>query len=388
MLRGSRSRARIALIATLCALAPVVVASTATPAEAAGASLVGPLVSQAENASTSWGRDGGFSVPLPNNKVFFIFGDTPRYSYFNGKWSLTAFIYGSSAGIVSFKPGRVPSAPFNEVNPGKAVRSTNQPRQFLPTPRLYMPNGSGKACNKANGGPSAGAARWPTGATLLPDKTNILVTYVGVCVISATNFRAESWGFAEFNWKTSRFTVAPTDVIPAKKSAASIPFEKRLGSPIVLNNKVWFFSITCCGYGTAVYATRTTGTSVTALRKISTYTQQPIHGLVTAPTIAVVPKSKTQPHLTMYQMAGEKGQYKLLKAQSPTGPWTKLGSGTLPKCNSAPGQCISIAPHPALSSSSRMMMSYYLPGFGPGIPKKHPYPHAPLGHVVFASVPG
>jgi hypothetical protein len=90
----------------------------------------------------------------------------------------------------------------------------------------------------------------------------------------------------------------------------------------------------------------------------------------------------------MYQMAGTKGQYKLLKATKPTGPWSKLGAGTLPKCNSSPGQCISVELHPELSTSSRMLVSYYLPGFGPGVPNKHPYPHAPLGHVVMAYVPG
>jgi hypothetical protein len=388
MLRGSRSRARIALFAALSALVSVVVTSTATPAQAASASFVGPLVSRAENANTSWGRDGGYSVPLPNGKVFFVFGDTPRYTYSGGKWKLSAFLYGSSAGVVPYKKGKPPKGKLTEVIPGKGLKSTNKPHQFLSTPRLFMPNGSKKVCNKANGGSSAGAARWPTGATLMPDKKNILITYVGVCVLTATNFRPQSWGFAEFNWKTNRFTVAPTDAIPAKKNGAAIPQKRRFGSPIVLNGKVTFFSNTCCASGSKVYTATTTGTSPKALRKVKSYTVKPVNGLASAPTIAVVPKSKTQPHLTMYRLAGDKGQYNLLKAASPSGPWKKLSSGTLPKCNNSPGQCISVSLHPALSTSSKMLVSYFLPGFGPGVPKQHPYPHPPLGHVVFAYIPG
>jgi hypothetical protein len=41
-----------------------------------------------------------------------------------------------------------------------------------------------------------------------------------------------------------------------------------------------------------------------------------------------------------------------------------------------------------MSSSSKLLVSYYLPGFGPGMPKAHPYPKAPLGHVVMAWVKG
>jgi hypothetical protein len=383
MFRGSRSRATIALFTVVCALAPVTIASTATPADAA-ATLAGPLISKAENATTSWGRDGGLSVPLPNGKVFWVFGDTPRYTYSSGKWKLTGFIYGSTAGLGTYKSGKAPSSQFTEVNPGRALKATNQPRQLLPTPKLYMPNGSGKVCNKANGGPSAGAARWPTGAMLLPDKTNILISYIGVCVISARNFRAESWGFARFNWKTSRFTTAPIDVFPAAKSGAELARKKWFGSPVLQSGKVVFFTGEA---GPKIYRA-TVGTKVSALRKPSSYAPTPISGLTGALVWSIAPKSKSRNHLTMYKSMGAKGQYQLLKAPSPAGPWKKFASGTLPKCGSAPGHCNSFAVHPEMSTSSRLLVSYYLPGFGPGMPKKHPYPKAPLGHIVMAWATG
>ena len=58
-------------------------------AEAVGPTYIGPLQSSAENATTDWGRDAGYSVPLPNGKDFWIFGDTPLYQLSNGAWYLT-----------------------------------------------------------------------------------------------------------------------------------------------------------------------------------------------------------------------------------------------------------------------------------------------------------
>ncbi len=385
MLRGSRSRARIALLIAASALVPVVVGSTANIAEAASASFLGPPVSRAENATTSWGRDGGISVPLPDGRVFFIFGDTPRYTYTGGQWKLTGFIFGSSAGEVAFKPGHPPSAPFYEVVAGKSLSSSNQPHQFLPTPRLYLPNG--KLCNKANGGPSTGAARWPTGAAVMPDKTNILIPYIGVCVVSASKYYPQSWGFAEFNWKTNRFSVAPVDVYPASKSNPGLPFVFNRYSPVISGHNVTFFSNSCCASDSHTFAT-TLPANTSALRKRASYKAKVIPGLFPAPVQSVVPPTKAQPHLTMYQQVDTVGRYRLLKASKPSGPWKVLSTGTLPRCNKSPTPCISAALHPWFSTSSRMLVSYYLPGFGPGVPNKHPYPHPPLGHVVMSYIPG
>jgi hypothetical protein len=46
-----------------------------------------------------------------------------------------------------------------------------------------------------------------------------------------------------------------------------------------------------------------------------------------------------------------------------------------------------VALHPWLSTSSKMLVTYYVPGYGPGIATKHPAPGGALGHVVMAYLP-
>ena len=60
---------------------------------------LGPVLSVRENGDTSYGRDGGFSVPLGNRSAFWIFGDSPRWRYVKGKWRLRGFVPGSTAAI-------------------------------------------------------------------------------------------------------------------------------------------------------------------------------------------------------------------------------------------------------------------------------------------------
>jgi hypothetical protein len=87
----------------------------------------------------------------------------------------------------------------------------------------------------------------------------------------------------------------------------------------------------------------------------------------------------------MYQLTGASGSYRLLRAPQATGPWTVEASGVLPGCSSAPRPCSSIHVHPELSSASEMIVSYWLPGYGPGV-AGHPDPTDELNHVVMASL--
>ncbi len=354
-------------------------------ARVAGASFVGPVVSHAESSTISWGRDGGITVPLPNGTDFWLWGDTPRYTYKGGKWSLTAFIYGTSAGLVKYSAGSPPAGPVYEVRVGHKLAAGNQPAQFLPSPKVYMPDGSGRICNKANGGPSAGAVRWASGAALLPDKTNILIPYLVTCVISLTRFYVEGWGFAEYDWKHNNFSVPPTDVFPPARSGAAIPRSRFFGSPVISGSKVVFFSETCCDSSSKVYAT-TMAANRRTLRNRASFLPKPISGLRSSYSLSVVPPSRTQPHFTMYEPINTNGQYRLLKSSSPTGPWVPMASGTLPRCGNAPYPCNSVELHPEMSTSSKVIVTYFLPGYGPGI-AKHPYPHLPLSHVVMVYLP-
>lgn len=383
-----RRAARRSVVAWLAALVATMAAVTfPSPSGAtSGTTFLGPLLSHAETTNTTWGRDGGFSVPLPNGKDFWIFGDTPRYQWQNGAWTLTGFIQGSTAAQRTFTSGKPLDGPLDEVWAGHPTRSTNQPIQFLRAPNLYLPDGTGRSCTKANGGSKVEAVRWVTGAALMPDQTNILVPFMDVCVIDEFRYDAEGWGFTLFNWKTNKFSINPYDVFPATPNGAAISTSQYFGSPIIKNGTVTFFSWVCCGPGSGVYTT-TMAATMTALKDPDSYLPVVVPSLPATFNMSVSQPSKTHANLTMYSLAGNKGEYKIYTATSPAGPWSQAVSGSLPRCDTSPLPCNSFAIHPELSPSGRIIVSYHLPGFGPGIATRHPYPHLPLRHVVMASIP-
>jgi hypothetical protein len=385
--RGT-SRPLVAFVTALAVLAAVSVVPGPAPAEGAPApaKFLGPLISRAETPNLSLGRDGGFSVALPNGFDFWVFADSPRWEWKNGKWRLTGFITGATAAMTRFTPGKPLKNLLSEIRPGRALRSTNPPSQFLKDPVAYVPDGSGRRCTKFNAGQQANSVRWPSGAALMPDKTNILVPYFVVCVINANKFTAQGWGFALFNYKTQKFTVPPTDVIRAQPSGASLPSRQGYGSPIIVNKKVTFYSWSCCFEDPAIYTTTVNATAA-ALKNPASYAPTPIPGLRATYNLHVAPKSKYHKKFTMYQLRGDQGQYTIHSASNPLGPWSEVASGVLPRCDTSPAPCHSMALHPELSPAGRLNLSYHLPGFGPGIATKHPYPREPLRHVVSASIP-
>jgi hypothetical protein len=371
------------VVALTAAVAPPAPAGSA----AAPAKFLGPVLSRAENASTTLTRDGGFSVGLPGGRNFWVFADTPRYEFKQNRWKVTAVVPGSTAGIARFTPGKVLRSALTEIKPGAALKPSRQPARFMPTPPAYMPNGSGKRCVKTGNGPGAFSVRWPTGAALMPDKKNILVPYAIVCVFNIREFHLQGWGFSLFNYKKQKFTVPATDVIPARRSGAGMPSWQMYGSPLVVGNNVTFFSWACCAPGEGVYSTTVKATEK-ALKRRSSYTPTLLPGLPPARNVHVANKSKTHSKFTMLIPEGEHGEYSIYAAPSPNGPWTGVTSGALPRCAKKINLCNnSLALHPELSPAGRLVVSYHLGEFGPAIPGKHPYPHDPLRHVVMAAVP-
>ena len=96
-------------------------------------------------------------------------------------------------------------------------------------------------------------------------------------------------------------------------------------------------------------------------------------------------KSTAHSRYTMCVLTG--GQYNIYAASAPAGPWSRVASGTLPRCKGSPGTCHSITLHPELSPASRLLVSFHLHGYGPAIASKHPYPHEPVNHVVLVTIP-
>jgi hypothetical protein len=378
-------RAVAAWSAVLVAITGAVMAPS--PSGAATGTLLGPVLSRVETPTVSLGRDGGFSVPLPNGTDFWVFADSPRFDYKQGGWHLTSFIPGSTAGVAAYTPGQPLNRPLIEVRPGSRVSPPNQPAQFMATPSgAYMPGRPGKACNKANGKPSTNAVRWPSGLALMPDKTNILVPYVIACVVSPFAFQGEGWGFALFNWRTQKFSQKPYDVFRPKSDGSALPSLQSFGSPIIVGKRVTFYSWVCCSAGSGVYST-TFDLSLAALKNRASYKPKIMPSVAGTFDLNVAQKSGKHSRFTMYNLRGNKGQYDIYAASAPTGPWSKVASGGVPRCDTSPYPCHSFALHPELSPASRLTVSYHLPGYGPGNPSKHPYPHEPLRHVVQSSIP-
>jgi len=397
MLARSRLKARPALAIAVGLLG--VVATGALPATASSASgfasaragtpaFAGSLIARDDTSTFAWGRDGGISVPLPNGRAFWVFADTPQWQFKRGSWYLTGFIRGSSAGIQDYRNGSRPTSRFYEAIPGKRLSKSNNATQLMANPHLKLSNGSGKACNKIFGGSSAEAARWATGAALMPDRQNIFIPYVDVCVQTATKYTVQGWGFSFYNWKKNRVTVPPTDVFKPKPSGAAIPTTRWYGSPVVVGNRMTMFTSTCCGFPQGKIYTTTMPANLDALRNAKSYVSNPIPNLPPNLVVTVANRSKTRSTYTMYQSSDLKGRYLILTAPSPTGPWTGKALGQLPKCQTSPLPCTSFAIHPEFSSKTRLIVSYYLPGSGATIGGHPDKSHRPnFGHIVWASIP-
>src|SRR6185436_15800018 len=111
--------------------------------------------------------------------------------------------------------------------------------------------------------------RWPTGATLMPQNSFVLVSYALVCVPADASIHVEGWGFAIYNWRTNRMTTV-VDVFKPAKSGASIPHVKMFQTPVIAGGNVTFYSYNCCAQGSAVYST-TMPANAAAMSKPANY---------------------------------------------------------------------------------------------------------------------
>ncbi len=346
-----------------------------------GISFLGPVFSHDESATSILQRDAGISVPLPDGRDLWIFGDTGQFGN-GGAWTSTGFVGGSTAAKSRATLGSTPT-PLKNLGPHAGVTGGGGPAQFIPAPTdVYLPDGSGRLCTPANG--AVQAARWPTGAVLLPDGTNVLVSYVDVCVMSPTNYSVEGWGFMEYKWRANRVHLGPIDVFPPATSGSSISSASTFGSPVVANGAVTFYSSVCtqvfvsCSSGD-IYATTVTG-SADALQNPISYTP---HALQAGSPSGWTPldvsvASFADASVRLVEQTSIGGTFVVFSAPTAAGPWTTELSGILPGCSTSPhGFCYSFVGHPELSSASELVVSYFKPDAGPD-------PAA--GHLVLASI--
>jgi hypothetical protein len=346
-----------------------------------GIAYLGPVFAKGESPTATLQRDAGFSVLLPNGKDLWIFGDTGEFTDASG-WTSTGFVGGSTfAKGRSGRHGPSPSLKNAEVH--GALTSEGGPTQFIPAPTdVYLPDGSRRLCTDATG--DVYSARWPTGASTLTG-SELLVSYVDVCVQPRSTFTTEGWGFMEFNWRSDRIHVGPTDVIPPTVAGTQLTPAQSLGSPVVTGGSVTFFSSTCA----QLFVTCSTGSvlvtslpdTVAALGDPGSYHPQPTavaDGTGWQP-MGIAVAADGDGTFTLVEQTSIGGTFRVFGGRSPDGPWTPEAAGTLPGCSSAPhGFCYAFVDHPELGTPTQLVVSYFQPDAGPD-------PAA--GHLVLASVP-
>ncbi len=357
-----------------------------TPSTFAGGSPgVAYLGEVAASQETSTGailqRDAGISVALPNGRDLWIFGDTSSFSANTS--ASNAFIGGSTAASGRYIPGKSLSV-LKDIEPAgsRSSSSTSAPSQFIPTPSdTYMPDGSGRACTPANG--AVYTARWPTGAALLNDNGQVLVTYSDVCVTSATSFTVEGWGWMIFAGKGSKAEIGPIDVFPPAPSGASLPDSRDYQSPLVSNQQVTLFTSTCTALFIACSAGNVTATTLSdtpqSMGLPSSYAGGPA---VTVPNTQWAPVNisvGSYPEgLRLVEQTSIGGTFVVFSSASPSGPWNPVASGTLPGCSTTPrGFCYAFVGHPELGSSTSLVLSYFKPDSAQ---------NANVGHIYLAAV--
>jgi hypothetical protein len=245
-----------------------------------------------------------------------------------------------------------------------------------------MPDGSGRACTTANG--AVYTARWPTGAVLVANQTQLLVTYTDVCVTSATSFTVEGWGWLMYNWKGSKIKIGPIDVFPPAQSGAPLPDSRAYQSPLESNGQITLFTSSCTELFITCSAGSVTATTLSenplVLGTPAAYVGTPA---LTVPTTSWAPVNVSiaayPGGLRLVEQTSIGGTFVVFTSASPTGPWKPVVSGTLPGCSTTPrGFCYAFVGHPELGSSTSLVLSY----FKPDSPQ-----NANVGHIGLASVP-
>jgi hypothetical protein len=374
------------VLALLAALLPVLGATegqgAASPSAPSAASP--PVLSLYENASHSVSRDDGLSVQLPNGRDLWIFADTSIYnSNGSGQMVMSAFMPGGTAAEGPYAAGQIPTSLMEVPSPGKplSLSASNPPALYMPTPtNLYLPDGSGEKCTDA---PGRYAARWPSGAAVIPNTSDVLVTYGEVCVTGSFQFAVEGWGFMEYNWQTNSLDLGPDDVFPPARSGAPLSAERQLGSPVISNGRVALFSSVCTELYVSCLIGRTYFTTVLdtplALSNPASYNVVPAatDGSTLWQPMAIAVASYPDAPLRMIETTAIMGTYNVLTATTPAGPWHLETSGTVPGCQALrSGFCYSLIGHPELSTSSQLVITYYDPGSGPMGAS------GPVGHLV------
>ena len=366
-----------------------------------------PLVSDFERSSRAdIVRDCGYSQPLPADRSvsLWLFCDTAVYAFTaKGKWRLSRVIGGSTAAESPATAGAVPDDLSELTTPGKRVNSVpggDGPARFLPAPS-GLKTAAGLGCDLAN---DAYQASWPTGVTADPARdTDILITFNNYCVIGTGTLLPEGFGLAEYDPAANTFRAVATVFTTAGRGPLGPQW--LLGSPIFSGSYLYLFASRCAEAdrgtclpkgGSAIYLARVSA-NPSAWRKPGSYQWFAGGAAWTASAAAaasVIPGaapagvsvssfSALGRGLVLIEQTNDVGRFVVYQAASPTGPWRRLMSGTVPTAIKGTAFTRAIIGHPDLSTGSKLLVSFFDPSAAPSRNRRE----GPKGHVLVASFP-
>jgi hypothetical protein len=334
-------------------------------------------------------RDCGYSQPLPADpsSSLWLFCDTDVYGFNSaGQWALVNIINGSTAAEGPATAGEVPTDLSELTSPGTgvpAMPNNDGPAQFLPTPSGLVTS-AGQPCDSAN---DAYAASWLSGVTQdAANSADVLISYDNYCVpTGGGNPIAEGFGLAQYDPATN--TLTSQDTVFTATSGQSLPQQEILGSPIFSGGYLYLFGSQCAdttdatcvaSSGNAIYLARVAA-SPASWDTVAGYHWYDDASWTSTPASATSVISGSTPlavNVGNFSAAGQGlvlieetnlvGGFTVYEASSgPAGGWTEKTSGTVPCTTEGDSFCRAIIGHPELSTTSKLLVSYFDPGAAP-----------------------
>jgi hypothetical protein len=348
-------------------------------------------------------RDCGYSTPLPADpsSSLWLFCDTADYGFgSSGQWGLQSFLPGSSAAQAPSNAGEVPTDLSELTTPGTGLPTfpnDDAPAQFLPTP-AGLQTASGLPCDSAN---DAYAASWSTGLTAdAAKRSDVLITYVNYCVPTGGGDPvAEGFGIAQYDPATNTLDSQVTVVSSAD---TSIPVQEQLGAPIFDGRYLYLFGSYCADVydatcvsasGDGIYLARVPASAADwsdaadyqwyAGPSTWTPTDTAATSLISGATplaVNVASFASLDQGLVLVEETNLAGGFTVYEASAPAGTWAEKTSGTVPCTDEGDSFCRAIIPHPELSTTSDLLLSFFNPA---ALPYYNPA-EGTQGHVMVA----
>lgn len=365
------------------------------------------VLSNYENSTgADIGRDCGYSAPLPAQPTssFWLFCDTAVNGFNSGdQWTLLSFLPGSSAAEAPDNAGEVPTDLSEQTTAGTSLPTfpnNDAPEQFLPTPS-GLETAAGLPCDSAN---DAYAASWSTGMTEdAAKRSDLLITYVNYCVSTDGGGElAEGFGLDQYDPATNKLD---SQVTVFSSADTSIPVQERLAAPIFAGSYLYLFGANCgdvydatcvANSGNAVYLARVADNATSwstpgdykwysgpsSWTATDTSATSVISG-ATPLSVSVASFASLGQGLVLIEETDLVGAFTVYEASSPAGTWTEKTSAQLNCPNDGASFCRAIIPHPELSTSSDLLVSY----FDPVEPPYYNPAEPGEGHVLVTSIP-